>query len=353
LTTCCHIAPPDLLARLAREGTPAQRAAALQALPASAAIRARRTLVGQMLRDPATRQAMLAMVAPPSHEQRTVYDAHHQGQADLPGTLVRSENDPPVADAAVNEAFDGAGATYDFYRQVYDRDSIDGQGLEIVSSVHYGQAFDNAFWNGSQMVYGDGSGRIFQIGALTKAIDVIGHELTHGVTQFTAGLEYHTQPGALNESMSDVFGSLIKQKTLGQTAEQADWLIGEGALVPELGKALRSMKAPGTAFEGDNQPATMADYRDLPDDNDPANDNGGVHINSGIPNHAFYLAATAIGGNAWEKAGAIWYRTLTQMLKPDADFATAAQATVEAAQALFTDVEVTAVRGAWHEVGVL
>jgi Zn-dependent metalloprotease len=353
LTSCCHIAPPDLLARLAEHGTPAQRAAALRALPASASIRARRALVGELLRNPATREAMLATLARPSQEKRSVYDAHHKGQADLPGTLVRSEDDPAVADVAVNQAFDGAGATYDFYRGVFDRNSIDGAGMEIVSSVHYGVSFDNAFWNGSQMVYGDGSGRIFQVGALTRAIDVIGHELTHGVTQFTAGLDYHKQPGALNESMSDVFGAMIKQKTLGQTAAEADWLIGEGTLVPELGKALRSMKAPGTAFDGDNQPAHMRDYRDLPDDNDPANDNGGVHINSGIPNHAFYLAATALGGNSWDRAGPIWYRALTQMLHPDSDFAAAAQATVEAAGALFGEAETEAVRGAWHEVGVV
>src|SRR5262249_52781956 len=234
------------------------------------------------------------------------------------------------------------------------RDSVGGNGIELISSLHYGVGYDNAFWNGGQMVYGDGSGRIFIEGGLTKSIDVIAHELTHGVTQFTAGLEYHTQPGALNESFSDVFGSLVKQYSLSQTVDQADWLIGAGILVPQLGKALRSMEAPGTAFQGDPQPAHIRDYKDLPDDNDPRNDNGGVHINSGIPNRAFCLAAKALGGHAWEKAGRIWYVTLTERLQPDSDFQAAAQATVSVAGDLYSSgVEQEAVQKAWQEVGVL
>ncbi|CAM5676724.1 hypothetical protein SFUMM280S_07534 [Streptomyces fumanus] len=156
------------------------------------------------------------------------------------------------------------------------------------------------------MVFGDGDGEIFL--DFTIPVDVIGHELVHGVTQYTANLTYFGQPGALNESVSDVFGSLIKQYTLGQSADQADWLIGAGLLAPRVtGVALRSLKAPGTAYDDDvlgkdPQPATMDDYVRT------GRDNGGVHINSGIPNHAFYLAATALGGNAWERAGQIWYR---------------------------------------------
>ena len=152
--------------------------------------------------------------------------------------------------------------------------------------------------------------------------------------------------------MSDVFGSLVKQYHLKQSAAKADWLIGAGTLVPALGKALRSMAKPGTAYDGDNQPAHMDNYVDLPDDGDPRNDSGGVHINSGIPNHAFYLAATKLGGNAWEKAGPIWYGALTQHLQPDSQFADAAAATVEAAGKLFGSAEVTIVRDAWKAVGL-
>ena len=352
---CCFIAPPDLLARLAQEGDAAERKAAIQTLSSSASIRARRSFLTAMLQKDATRGAAMSLIGAIVAEQRTVYDVQHKGQSALPGKKVRGEGDPDSSDVSVNEAYDGAGKTFDFYDQVLGRNSIDDEGMEIISSVHYGVGFDNAFWNGGQMVYGDGSGRIFIEGGLTKSLDVIGHELTHGVTQFTAGLQYSKQSGALNESCSDVFGSLVKQFSLGQTADQADWLIGEGILVPALGKALRSMKAPGTAFQGDNQPAHMDDYRDLPDDNDPRNDNGGVHINSGIPNKAFYNAAAAIGGNAWEKAGKIWYKTLTEKTDPDTQFAAFAQATVDAAGELYSagGDEQNAVQSAWQEVGVL
>src|SRR5260221_6079606 len=155
------------------------------------------------------------------------------------------------------------------------------------------------------MVYGDGDGDLFEL--FTKPIDVTGHELTHGVTQYSANLNYQDQSGALNESFSDVFGSLVKQQALNQTTEQADWLIGQGIFTSKVhGVALRSMKAPGTAYEDpvlgkDPQPADMHSFVKTVDDN------GGVHLNSGIPNKAFYLAATAIGGYAWDVAGEIWY----------------------------------------------
>jgi Zn-dependent metalloprotease len=355
----CSIAPPDILVAVAERGSPEAREAAIRTLVETAALRAQRNVVSSLMQELDVGIADLAfMVAPTASvgRRQTVYDAEHGGPSDLPGLKVRSEGDPPVADEAVNEAYDGSGTTYDFYRDVFDRNSIDGQGMELVSSVHYRTGYDNAGWNGSQMVYGDGSGLTFAVGGLTRDIAVIGHELTHGVTQFTAGLVYHKQPGAVNESFSDVFGSLVKQHSLGQTADQADWLIGEGILGSALhGEALRSMKAPGTAHNFDRQPAHMDDYVDLPDDDDPHHDHGGVHINSGIPNRAFFLAASAIGGYAWEKAGRIWYVTLTERLKPQSEFQEAAEATVEVAGNLFGTGgdEQDKVRSAWQQVGVL
>ena len=264
----------------------------------------------------------------------------------------------PSDDIAVNQAWEGADETYRFYSDVLGRNSVDDRGMELVSSVHFGSDFDNAFWNGTQMVYGDGSGRIFVKGGLTAAIDVIAHELTHGVTQYTAGLEYASQPGALNESFSDVFGSIVKQRALGQTVDQADWLIGGGILGTAFTKnkaALRSMKAPGTANDFDQQPSNMSEYVDLPDDDDPRHDHGGVHINSGIPNHAFYRVAMTLGGNSWDRAGKIWFHALTKVLQSDSDFHAAAEATVDAAAELFLDSgeESDAVQQAWKEVGVL
>src|SRR5262245_10749917 len=117
----------------------------------------------------------------------------------------------------------GSGTTRQFYRDLFDRNSIDDHGMRLEGYVHRGVEFNNAFWDGQVMVFGDGDGRIFT--DFTKSLDVIAHELTHGVTEHTAGLEYHNQSGALNESMSDVFGSLVKQWSLQQSASEADWLI--------------------------------------------------------------------------------------------------------------------------------
>lgn len=364
--TTCSIAPPDLLARLASSGTDEQRTAALSALAASASMRTQRSLLNQVRRQLGTDAANLVagldvtsgvtsgvISGSTSGRRQTVYDNQHQGRFFLPGVRVRGEGEEPSSDADVDGAYDGSAATYDFYRDVFDRDSLDGNGMELVSSVHYGVDFDNAFWNGAQMVYGDGSGRVFVKGALTRAIDVVAHELTHGVTSFTADLAYSKQSGALNEHFSDVFGSLVKQRHLGQSAAEADWLIGANTLVPSLGRALRSMSEPGTAYDGDRQPAHMDGYVDLPDDNNPANDNGGVHINSGIPNRAFYLVATALGGQAWGPAGAIWFHTLTQRLQSNAQFTDAAEQTMQVAKELFGDAEQAAVATAWQQVGVL
>jgi Zn-dependent metalloprotease len=331
------IVPPYLLESIARNGTPAQQARASRSLVLDAMHRTNRLTPSR----PAA--------APADSPQRTISTADNQ--VSLPGHTVRAEGAPASGDAAVDEAYDGLGSTYDFYLQAYDRRSLDDKGLPLPATVHYGSDYDNAFWNGERMVFGDGDGELFN--RFTIAVDVIGHELTHGVTENTAALTYANQPGALNESLSDVFGSLVKQHRLGQDAGDADWLIGAGLLTASVhGVALRSMKAPGTAYDDpvlgkDPQPAHMRDFVTTTDDE------GGVHINSGIPNHAFYLVATALGGPAWEVAGRIWYDTLVSGdLAADADFADFAAATVQAAAARFGSTEEQAVRTAWGAVGV-
>ena len=267
---------------------------------------------------------------------------------------MRAEGADPTDDEAVNEAYDGLGATWELWSAAYSRDSLDGKGMPLLATVHYGRNYDNAFWDGSQMVFGDGDGVIFE--RFTKSLDVIGHELAHGVTEHTAGLLYQGQSGALNESISDVFGVLVKQHQLGQSAEQADWLVGADLLTPSVkGRALRDMHHPGTAYDDprlgkDPQPAHMDDFVDTDDDN------GGVHINSGIPNRAFVLAALAIGGKAWEAAGSIWYAVVSgDGIRADCDFATFAGLTVAAARRAHGDgsAEQAAVRSAWEQVGVL
>jgi Zn-dependent metalloprotease len=338
--------PPTVLLQIAQRGTSEQRTWALGTLATDASLRTQRAVAA--LRRPGPVRGRLD--GPTDTPQRTVYDGG--GREQLPGKLVRHEGDPAGTDAAVNETYDGLGATFDFYLRGYDRHSIDDQGLPLLATVHYGDHYDNAFWDGSQMVFGDGDGDLFE--RFTKSLDVIAHELTHGVTADEAGLDYLGQSGALNESISDVFGSLVKQWQLGQTAEQADWLIGAELLASGVhGVALRSMKAPGTAYDDpvlgkDPQPATMAGYVQT------TADNGGVHTNSGIPNHAFYLAATALGGHAWEMAGRIWYDSLRDpRLKPTAQFHTFATTTVRVAKAGFDATVATAVQDAWKQVGVL
>jgi Zn-dependent metalloprotease len=321
-------------------GNPEQRRWAFHTLNVSAQLRGRRNVVGTVSFAPS-----------PGVKRRTIYDAKNSEY--LPGTLVRGEGDPPSSDEAVNEAYDAAGATYDLFHHIFDRNSIDDKGLRLDSTVHYGIKYDNAFWNGDQMVYGDGDGELFQ--RFTKSIDVIAHELTHGVTQYEAGLQYYGEPGALNESFSDVFGVLVKQKVKNQTAQEADWIIGEGLLAPAVkGVGIRSMKAPGTAYDDpvlgkDPQPAHVKDkYNGV-------EDNGGVHINSGIPNYAFYLTAVEIGGYAWEKAGKIWYISLRDRLRAKSDFKKAADTTIKVAGELYGSgsKEQKAVQNAWQKVGVL
>ncbi|GAB3158993.1 hypothetical protein GCM10027059_04610 [Myceligenerans halotolerans] len=264
----------------------------------------------------------------------------------LPGEPVRDETDASSSgDLAVDEAWDGIQATLDMFWQGFERTSYDDAGARVSATVHYGQNYQNAFWDGTQLVFGDGDGRIFN--RFTIAVDILAHELGHAVTEYTAGLVYRDQPGALNESVSDVFGSCLKQRVLGQDAHEADWLIGEGLFTDNVrGDALRSMSRPGTAYDDvvlgkDPQPGHMDDFVDT------RADNGGVHINSGIPNRAFYLAATAIGGSSTEGAGKIWYDALLTV-GPTTDFAGFAAATVAVAGE-HADV----VREAWAGVGVL
>lgn len=333
------IVPPHILKEIAHRGSPQQRAQAMRTLGAAARFRGQREVLSGF-----------AFAAAAGNGRRTVFDAH--GSWQLPGSRVRGEEDGPVADPAVNEAFDGLGATRTLYSEIFHRNSIDGKGMRLDATVHYRFRFDNAMWNGSQMVFGDGDDEFFN--RFTIAVDVIGHELAHGVTQLTARLEYQEQPGALNESFSDVFGSLVKQHALRQDVSQADWIIGAGLFTSRVkGVGIRSMKAPGTAYDDpvlgkDPQPSHMNDlYRG-------DEDNGGVHINSGIPNHAFYLAATAIGGYAWDKTGHIWYKALTERLQPMSQFADAARATIMIAREDYGDgsAEHRAVQNAWERVGL-
>jgi len=336
----CFIIPEYVNKKIVEKGTKKQKEQAWKNLIMTEQLRGRRLVTG----------LMSSMFSVSNRLDRTIYDA--KNSENLPGTVVKREGGKTKGERTVSEAYDYSGSTYNFFRDIFNRNSIDTRGMKLDSTVHYGEDYNNAFWNGTQMVYGDGDGEIFQ--RFTKSIDVIGHELAHGVTQYEAALEYGGQAGALNESFSDIFGSLVKQYSLKQKTEKADWLIGNGLFTRKVkGVALRSMKEPGTAYNDptigkDPQPGHMKDYVNT------TSDNGGVHINSGIPNRAFYLTAVELGGYAWEKAGKIWYVALTERLRENANFQNAANSTFEVAGTLYGkgSSEQKVIGKAWFQVGI-
>lgn len=340
-----QIVPPYLLDRIAHAAGPRFP------LAAEAARRA-------LLREPPARLGIetlhdLPSLLPdvPSKPDRRISDA--EGREALPGRLVRREGERATGDEAVDDAYNGLGDTHRMFDRVFGRDSIDGAGMPLEATVHFGDRYDNAFWDGERMVFGDGDGEVFR--GFTDSLSVIGHELAHGVTEHTAKLRYQGQSGALNEHLSDAFGALVEQYSLGQDAGAASWLIGEGIFTDEVqGRALRSMLEPGTAYDDDvlgrdPQPGHMRDYIETTDDN------GGVHLNSGIPNRAFALAARELGGFAWEHVGRIWYDVLTSGRLPvDAEFDRFAAETRRAARERYgpDSAEERAVARGWSAVGI-
>ena len=348
---CQGILPPYVLQQITLNGNERQRRSAGTTLLLDQSIRlARAVSAASGLAPPALALRGAAGIEAEGPD-RVISDA--QNTQDLPGVLVRAEGDPETGDPAADEAYDGLGATYDLFAEAFDRDSIDGAGMSLLGTVHFDEDYANAFWDGVQMVFGDGDEELFN--RFTVSVDVIGHELTHGVTEQEAGLIYWAQSGALNESLSDAFGSMVKQHVASEKAEDADWLIGEGLFTDRIqGEALRSMAAPGEAYDDpvlgkDPQPGHMDDYVVT------SADNGGVHINSGIPNHAFYLVATELQGFAWERAGRIWYEALlSPRMNPRMGFRGFARLTTGTAGRLYgaDSEEALAVRNAWSAVGI-
>jgi len=336
--------PPHILNSIIESGNPKQRERASKTLECSCRIRRKRC-------QPPGK-------APhPPHDKlyRIVYDWR---KGTDPGSEVRTEDQPPTVDPAVEEAFHGTGAAYDLFHDEYGRISIDDRGSDVVSVVHW---LDNPYqsqWDAERIFFGDGDedepegDRLFN--RFTKAVECIGHEFAHGVVWCSARLAGEGEPGALNEHFADVFGSLVKQRHLHQTADEADWLFGMGILAGNPMGGIRSLKAPGTAYGDpllgkDPQPDHMKGYLDYVDFDD-----GGVHVNSGIPNRAFYEAARRIGGYAWEKAGLIWYDTLAKKLQPMSTFQDAADATYQTAGERYgiEMPEQKAVAEAWKVVGI-
>jgi Zn-dependent metalloprotease len=285
-----------------------------------------------------------------AHPNRVIYDAGNE--QNLPGRRVRVEGDPESGDAAVDEAYTSLGQCYYFLWDVLERDSIDNQGMQLSATVHYARGYDNCFWNGTQIIAGDGDGVLFR---RFTGVDAFAFELAKGVIGAEGNLNYQHESGALLMAVAGVLSCLVKQYALKQTAVEADWLVGSSFLAPGVkGRALHSLAAPGTAYDDpalgkDPQPAHMNGYVHTKDDN------GGVHTNSGIPGHAFYLTAIALGGYAWEKAGRIWYGALCdKRIRPNATFKAFAKLTVDCAASLFgrKSVETEGTQYGWRMVGI-
>ncbi len=290
----CHIVPPHILEALAKRGSSSCKKTLNDTYRF---MEKRKSILNNLLQ----REALQG------NADRLIYDSQNQYQQRV--ALVRKEGETETGDVTVNKAYDTSGFVRDFFKDTFDWDSVDNAGLDIVSNVHYGMEYNNAFWDGDEMTYGDGDGVEFT--NFASAIDVVAHELAHGITQFLANLEYFSQSGALNEHFSDVFGTVIKQKFLKQDISEADWLIGDTVVTDAFpGVAIRSMKAPGTANDFDQQPDHMDNYYS------GMADNQGVHINSGIPNKAFYLSCLEIG---LDECALIWFETLKALWRT-ADF---------------------------------
>ncbi|MBI1903477.1 MAG: M4 family metallopeptidase [Planctomycetia bacterium] len=336
--------PPYITERLAESPDPEIRRRAIANLASAAAVRAVREISQAM-------PTLMASMSPSREKHRLVYDAG--GTDVLPGKLVRSEGQAKTADRAANEAYAFSGDTYNYFAKVFQRSSLDDKGMSLISSVHAaeadGTALDNAFWNGSQMAYGDGDGTVFR--RFTRSLEVVGHELTHGVESFTSNLAYHGQSGALNEHFADVFGILIRQWKRGEKAATASWVIGAAVLVPApTRRGIRDMEEPGTAFTNDPHLGTDPQPAHISKIYSGSRDRGGVHINSGIPNRAFALAAKSLKGKAWDVAGRIWYNAMLA-LNEASQFLDCAKATVEAARTHGPAAK-KAVAAAWKKVGI-
>lgn len=340
----CYIIPKDVLDRFAQDASlpPKSQAAfkltaELEPIWRTLRVALRKATQANLLVQP----RLLLLAADPSI---TVYDC--KNSTSIPGTPV--SNPHGSTDATARRAYDTTKAVAEFFKQCFRRNSVDDAGMTLMSSVHYGDDYNNAFWDGAQMTYGDGDGQIFI--DFTRSTDVIAHELTHGVTENTAGFVYtKTESGALNESVSDVFGSMFRQWQAKQAVDAADWLIGADIMGPAATAkgftCLRDLSDPGGAHCLTPQPFHYSNYIA---DGDP-------HDNSGIPNHAFYNAAQALGGKSWDEAGKVWYAALTsKKAAKNSTFTAFAQLTRAAAKTLFpaNPAVYAAIDSGWTAVGV-
>lgn len=340
---CCFIVPPEVLRALSRNQRLTPQNAKMFQDSYLETMRLRSVREGHRIASLISRSSVVAEAAARQAEEH-LFDCRHR--TSLPG---RAVSNPATAGEAFSTVFKTTGQVAEFYQTVLGRNSVDNRGMDLVSTLNYGNNYQNAFWNGQQMVYGNGDQRIFI--DFWRSPDVIGHELTHGVTQNESGLRYEGESGALNESLSDCFGAAFNQWVSKAPASKDDsWLIGAGIMGPDA-KAkgytcLRDMVNPAAQHCLSPQPISYANF-------DPTAD---VHVNSGIPNRAFALFARAVGGNSYDSPIKLWYAACTGgHLSSGATFSDFAKSTLNAADQWTgpdKDKLGKAVRDAWNTVEV-
>jgi Zn-dependent metalloprotease len=341
LTRCiCQMVPNHVLKRLSRDRTlpPEQRKKFTDTMKIDAELR--------QLRNQASKVTRVAHAIAPAAARKaaavpaiTVFNCNNT--PGLPGVHMAAGSPDRIGKRVLTATTSVA----KFYSQVFGRNSVDGAGMTLISSIHFGVGYNNAVWNGTQMIYGDGDGSIFI--DFSKANDVIGHELTHGVTQHSLALLHVDEAGGLNESLSDCFGSMFRQWEAKETVDQADWLLGKDVMGPAAikkgYKCMRDMANPAAKHCMSPQPVKFSQYKDGMDQ----------HVSSGIPNHAFYTVAKAVGGHSWEKVGQIWYKAMTGFgQSPAMKMKAFADRTRAVAAQLFPGDVADAVNAGWKKVGL-
>ena len=339
----CFVVPKDVLERFANDPKvdESTRASAAESARLSDAIRAVRHAHG--LLSGLTHAADLPLQVLAAKPAIRDYDC--KNTTSLPGSSIAQPSH--AADPVAKEAWRETKSVSQFFKTVFGRNSVDNAGMTLVSSVHYGKHYNNAFWNGAQMVYGDGDGKLFT--CFTRSNDVIGHELMHGVTQYSLQLGYSADAGGLNESLSDCFGSMFRQWEADQDVAQADWLIGAN-IMGSLAKArgytcLRDMANPANKAAMAAQPTH---YKQLTHGMDP-------HYTSGPPNLAFATACKTLGGKSWERIGQVWYSALTTSgVEPNMTMPTFAARTRQLAAQMYSRQPAVpqAVDTGWKKVGL-
>lgn len=337
----CSICPDFVWEQMIKEGNEEQKNIAIKNLELSNRFRAVRELTRGLPRP-------IFALSAENAKNRTIYTMNNsEEESDLPGDAIMHEGDDEGGhDEDTIKCYRNADIVYSFFEDNFGRISIDDNGYPLNLSVHFGSNFGNAFWAPWSLswAFGEGADGLFKAGRMTDA-SVVFHEYQHGVTQYTSQFRYRDEAGGLNESMSDVFSAICEQKMNNQGFEQASWLIGDGIMEDDVGKALRSMEDPGNkskSFKWDKQ---IQHY-------DNFNPSMNPHVCSGIPNKAFYLACKEIGGFSWEKPGKIWYQALTSGARPFCTFKEFGDLTLTWAKTLYGTNEARALENAWSQVGI-